>query len=111
MAIVKPKTKVKQKKVPAKKPKALPKKQTKKPKPVKPRESAINLPKEYHCSFCNRSNSQLLALIAGPNNTYICHNCVEICNAILLEEFRDIWQQRIIDLYNNPGNFRRPFKE
>ena len=115
MAIVKPKTKVKQKKTPVKKPKApvkkpkAPARQIKKHKPEKPKESVSHNPNESFCSFCGRSNFQLMALIAGPNNIFICHNCVEVCNAILLEEFRDVWQARIVDLYNNPGSFRRPF--
>ena len=103
--------KAKPKKIAAKKPKTSPKQQIKKHNPVKPKETVKSLPNEYFCSFCNRSNMELMALISGPKNNFICHNCIEICNAILLEEFRDVWQQRMIDLYSNPGNFRRPFIE
>ena len=33
------------------------------------------------CSFCGRSENQVRRLIAGPNNAYICDECVEICEA------------------------------
>lgn len=39
------------------------------------------------CSFCNKPQSQVRKLIAGPNNTYICDQCVEVCSEIIEEEF------------------------
>lgn len=39
------------------------------------------------CSFCGKSQSQVRKLIAGPNGTYICDECVEICTEIIEEEF------------------------
>ncbi len=41
---------------------------------------------ENHCSFCGRSQSEVLVLIAGPNNTFICDRCVEVCNNIIKEQ-------------------------
>ena len=40
------------------------------------------------CSFCNKTQSQVRKLIAGPNGTYICDDCVAICTEIIEEEFR-----------------------
>ena len=34
------------------------------------------------CSFCGKSQSKVKKLIAGPN-TYICNECVDLCNDIL----------------------------
>ncbi len=39
-----------------------------------------------HCSFCGRSQSEVLVLIAGPNDTFICDRCVEVCNDIIKEQ-------------------------
>ena len=38
------------------------------------------------CSFCNKTQSQVRKLIAGPNGTYICDDCVAICTEIIEEE-------------------------
>ena len=38
------------------------------------------------CSFCNKSQAQVKKLIAGPNDTYICDECVEVCSEIIEEE-------------------------
>ena len=38
------------------------------------------------CSFCNKTQAQVKKLIAGPNGTYICDECVAICSEIIEEE-------------------------
>ena len=38
------------------------------------------------CSFCGKTRDQVNRLIAGPNDTYICDGCVEICAGIVEEE-------------------------
>ncbi|MCD6499901.1 MAG: ATP-dependent Clp protease ATP-binding subunit ClpX [Deltaproteobacteria bacterium] len=43
---------------------------------------------ELHCSFCDRSQSEVHKLIAGPD-VYICDECVAICNDIIAEELAD----------------------
>jgi len=45
--------------------------------------------KQLRCSFCNKTQDQVRKLIAGPNNVYICDECVEICSEIVEEEFED----------------------
>ena len=35
---------------------------------------------QIRCSFCNKSQAQVKKLIAGPNDTYICDECVEVCS-------------------------------
>ena len=37
------------------------------------------------CSFCGRKENQVSKLIAGPNNIYICDECVAICADIIDE--------------------------
>ena len=38
------------------------------------------------CSFCNKTQSQVRKMIAGPSGTYICDACVAICTEIIEEE-------------------------
>lgn len=38
------------------------------------------------CSFCNKTQAQVRKLIAGPNGTYICDECIAICSEIIEEE-------------------------
>ncbi len=47
---------------------------------------AINSNDRIKCSFCGRSQRQVKKLIAGIGNTYICDNCVGLCQEILDEE-------------------------
>ena len=37
-------------------------------------------------SFCNKTQSQVRKMIAGPSGTYICDDCVAICTEIIEEE-------------------------
>ncbi len=43
-------------------------------------------PDKIRCSFCGKSSAQVQKLIAGSNNTYICDECIGLCNEILAEE-------------------------
>jgi len=38
------------------------------------------------CSFCNRPQSMVNKLIAGPSGVYICDNCVELAHSIIFAE-------------------------
>ena len=40
------------------------------------------------CSFCSKTQHDVRKLIAGPA-VYICEECVDLCNDILAEEFRE----------------------
>ena len=40
------------------------------------------------CTFCEKSRHHVKSLIAGPPGIYICDECIDICNSILLEEER-----------------------
>ncbi|MHC4860547.1 MAG: ATP-dependent Clp protease ATP-binding subunit ClpX [Planctomycetota bacterium] len=40
------------------------------------------------CTFCGKSRHLVESLIAGPPHIYICNECVELCNSILIEEDR-----------------------
>ena len=55
---------------------------------------------QIRCSFCNKTQSQVRKLIAGPNGAYICDECIDVCTEILEEEFE----------YDN-GRSRNPFSD
>ena len=38
---------------------------------------------QVRCSFCNKTQSQVRKLIAGPEGVYICDDCVEVCAEII----------------------------
>ena len=42
---------------------------------------------KVRCSFCGRPQSEVKKLIAGPEGSYICDECVETCMEIIDEEF------------------------
>ncbi|MDR0524803.1 MAG: ATP-dependent Clp protease ATP-binding subunit ClpX [Spirochaetaceae bacterium] len=45
------------------------------------------------CSFCGKSADMARRLIAGPNDIFICDECVEVCRKILLEEENELSAQ------------------
>jgi len=57
------------------------------------------LKSEKFCSFCGRPSSEVSKLIAGPNDVYICDECVEL--------FHDILHDNPKTKSNNPKNFNR----
>lgn len=44
-----------------------------------------NKEKSLFCSFCGKNQSEVKKLIAGPS-IFICDECVELCNDIIIEE-------------------------
>ncbi len=51
--------------------------------PKKPDENEI-----LYCSFCGKSQHEVLKLIAGPS-VQICDECVDLCNDIITEEMKE----------------------
>ncbi|MDD6572025.1 MAG: ClpX C4-type zinc finger protein, partial [Thermoflexaceae bacterium] len=50
------------------------------------------------CSFCNKTQDKVRKLIAGPNGTYICDECVDVCAEILAEQYENEMQEEEQDL-------------
>lgn len=44
------------------------------------------------CSFCGKTQEEVLILIAGPSNTYICDECVEKCHHIVKEHKTETYE-------------------
>ena len=38
-----------------------------------------------NCSFCGKNQKEVSKLISGPQ-VYICNECIDLCNEILIEE-------------------------
>ncbi|MBN4056448.1 MAG: ATP-dependent Clp protease ATP-binding subunit ClpX [Alkaliphilus sp.] len=53
--------------------------------------------KHLKCSFCGKTQEQVKRLIAGPN-VYICDECIELCQEIILDEFTDNFDVDILNL-------------
>jgi len=50
-------------------------------------------PNERICSFCGKSADMARRLIAGPDDVFICDECVEVCRKILSEEDQELSSQ------------------
>ena len=48
---------------------------------------------ERICSFCGKSADMARRLIAGPNDVFICDECVEVCRKILSDEDHELSTQ------------------
>ncbi len=42
--------------------------------------------KEHRCSFCGKPQEEAKVLIAGPNDIFICDDCISQCNLLIKEE-------------------------
>ncbi len=51
-----------------------------------PGGSGSNAGSAYRCSFCGKQQAQVKRLIAGPDQVYICDECVHVCTQILTEQ-------------------------
>lgn len=41
---------------------------------------------DIFCSFCGKYKDEVEKIVAGPNGIFICDECIDICNRIILEE-------------------------
>jgi hypothetical protein len=84
-----------------------PVKTTRKPAVKKPAQKSKKQPDKpqeiiRYCSFCKRPSSVLRHLIAGPNNAFICEECVEVCVRILFDISPIEWQSTFLEIMANP---------
>ena len=47
---------------------------------------AKNDERTVRCSFCGKRPEQVRRIMSGPNNVYICNECVELCTTLLRED-------------------------
>jgi ATP-dependent Clp protease ATP-binding subunit ClpX len=48
---------------------------------------------ERVCSFCGKSADSVRRIISGPNDIFICDECIEVCRKILMQEESEITAQ------------------
>ena len=52
--------------------------------------------KNVRCSFCNKAQSDVKTLIAGPG-VYICNECIALCREIVEEESESLTEKKKTD--------------
>jgi ATP-dependent Clp protease ATP-binding subunit ClpX len=57
---------------------------------------------QYHCSFCGKSQDDVRRLIAGPNQVYICDECVDLCREIIDEEEQSVARPEAVVAHTVP---------
>ncbi|WWP00688.1 MAG: ATP-dependent protease ATP-binding subunit ClpX [Candidatus Dasytiphilus stammeri] len=62
--------------------------------------------KLLYCSFCGKSQHEVRKLIAGPS-VYICDECVDLCNDIIIEEIKDVTTHREVRELPTPHQIRQ----
>jgi len=72
-------------------------KNLKEEKKVDINEKPKNVYPDRFCSFCGKIASSTRRLIAGPKDTYICFECIDICTKIISEEDEDIGTSFVLD--------------
>ena len=53
------------------------------------------------CSFCGKNQNEVRKLIAGPS-VYICNECIDLCNDIILEEINEINEKEVEENFPVP---------
>ena len=62
---------------------------------------------EIYCSFCGKRHDEVDSIIAGPNNIFICNECVGSSVEILIENGDKLFTaegSRILIESNQPSN-------
>ncbi|MDR0320471.1 MAG: hypothetical protein LBI28_03130 [Treponema sp.] len=70
-------------------------------KSVKSKKSETPMYEEIFCSFCGKSSNDLSCLFISaqpPFTSYICADCVDTCNKVLLEKSGSDWYHRIFEI-------------
>ncbi len=62
--------------------------------------------KLLHCSFCNKSQHEVRKLIAGHSSVFICDECLDLCNDIILEEEQDAAREAVRDDLPTPEEIK-----
>ncbi len=66
--------------------------------------------KELTCSFCGKSRSEVLKLIAGPG-VFICNECITLCNEIIADEVEEKGQKAVKSSVPKPSAIKKVLDE
>jgi len=62
------------------------------------------------CSFCGKSQSEVKVLVAGPDDIFICDDCITQCNLLLKEEIEKIPGEELKEL-PTPAQIKKKLDE
>jgi ATP-dependent protease Clp ATPase subunit len=54
--------------------------------------------KTLYCSFCFKSQRQVRTLVSGPAGIFICDECVELCNEVIVGRPRGVAKSSLEDV-------------
>jgi ATP-dependent Clp protease ATP-binding subunit ClpX len=63
------------------------------------------------CNFCNRNQSFVKKLIAGPGGIYICDNCIELAHSILFAEKKEEQKDKRGPSFLKPREIKKALDE
>ncbi|OQX55204.1 MAG: ATP-dependent protease ATP-binding subunit ClpX [Candidatus Aminicenantes bacterium 4484_214] len=63
------------------------------------------------CSFCNRPQSMVNKLIAGPSGVYICDSCVELAHSIIFTEKAEDKKRKYTQTVLTPQQIKKELDE
>ena len=63
------------------------------------------------CNFCNRNQSFVKKLIAGPGGIYICDNCIELAHSILFAEKQEERKDKAEASFLKPQEIKKALDE
>jgi len=63
---------------------------------------------QERCTFCGKSRKMVDSLIAGPPDIYICNECIDLCNSIMMEELRKQGDPVLSDVGLNVRTLPKP---
>jgi ATP-dependent Clp protease ATP-binding subunit ClpX len=63
------------------------------------------------CNFCNRNQSFVKKLIAGPGGVYICDNCVELAHSIIFAEKQEVEKDQKAPGFLTPKEIKNALDE
>lgn len=63
------------------------------------------------CNFCNRNQSFVKKLIAGPGGIYICDNCIELAHSILFAEKQEERKDKAEASFLKPKEIKKALDE
>ncbi len=62
---------------------------------------------KVRCSFCNKSEDQVRKLISGPDDVFICDECIEVCSEIVEEELENEYMEGECSHLPKPEQIKR----
>ena len=54
--------------------------------------------KVVRCSFCGKTQDQVRRMVSGPNNTYICNECILLCQEIVSDDVEAVGRGGEVDI-------------